>query len=904
MTGALPKTTYIQRFERIANRFSPRVAVSLKTPEGYLEITYGELERQVKGIARTLVRQGLQKGERVAILSENRPEWVIAYLGIYFAGGTAVPLDPQISPGEWLRLLDDSESRWIFASGQLAQKIHRAFPDSPVLARVVSFDPDGAFGSFHDWASSDNNGSTAPALPTVDSQDVAVIIYTSGTTGNPKGVMLTQENIVSDINGALEAIHGINENDAFLCLLPLQHVFASVVSFLVPLYVGGKTVFADTLKRSEILAALKEAGISVLATVPQFFYLFHTRIEEELAHRGAFARKLFRVLLKLNRYSIQLLRINFGKMLFGKIHANFGSSLRLFVSGGSAFDAKVAQLFFDLGFIILQGYGLTETTGACAVTRIERNAIGSVGPALPEVGIKIVQPDATGIGEVAIRGPIVMKGYYRNPEATSQVFCDGWFMSGDLGRLDPHGNLFITGRKKEVIVLPNGKNIYPDEIEAHYSQCPLIKEIAVLGIAEPGHQGAERLHAVVVPDFDVLKAKRIANAREALRDEIARFSNQLPKYKRLMSYQIQKETLPRTTTRKIKRLELKRMIEGGELREQIGAATIAISAEDRDLLDSPVGQEVAAILRESYHRDLPLAPEMNLELDLGFDSMERVELLAGLEQALNIRLAENFGIEIFTIRDLIRGLQEQAATTGSGSEPQKQSWRQILSAESLSKDPDLEPRFAGATVDWFRYLGIKILKGFFRIFFRFEAVGIEHLPRQGPFIICPNHVSYLDALIVLAPLPYRILKQVFFVGAADFFASAWMKALSRIANIFPVDPDAHLLRAMKVGAFGLRAGRILCIFPEGARSFDGKPGVFKKGAAILAREMEVPIIPAAILGAYEAWPRDGKRIRLHKIKIVFGAPLRFNEAEAGPPYQQDTARIRSRIESMMDANPL
>ena len=190
--------------------------------------------------------------------------------------------------------------------------------------------------------------------------------------------------------------------------------------------------------------------------------------------------------------------------------------------------------------------------------------MGSVGPPLPGVEIKIISPDETGSGEILIRGPMVMKGYYKNPAATEEAIKDGWFHTGDLGKFDARGNLFVTGRKKEVIVLPNGKNIYPDELEAHYLQCPYIQEIAVIGIFSPQERG-ERLHAVVVPNFDYLKARKIANARELLRDQIAGLSNQLPKYKRLMSYQIQSDPLPRTTTRKIKRLEIKRLVESGQL---------------------------------------------------------------------------------------------------------------------------------------------------------------------------------------------------------------------------------------------------------------------------------------------------------------------------------------------------
>ena len=889
-----PAKSYLERLDEIVRTFPDRVAFRQKTREGYRQVSYAEAYRRARAVAAGLLDMGLGAGERVAIVSENRPEWVVSYLGILIAAGTVVPLDPQISPGEWRRLLDDCEARMVFASGLHGARLQEALEGSPLAEGVIRFDPaeDGARG----LTLAELESRTAPAggFPRAGFDDVVVIIYTSGTTGRPKGVMLTQANIVSDITAVLECVRA-DSSDAFLCLLPLQHVFASVVSFLLPLYLGATVVFADTLKRSEILEALEEAGISILATVPQFFYLFHDRIEEELRKKPAVVRRLFRALLRANRVA-QRFGVNLGKTLFGKIHRNFGSRLRLFVSGGSAFDPKVAQDFCDLGFTILQGYGLTETTGACTVTRVEDNVIGSVGRPLPGVEIRIADPDDTGVGEVLIRGPVVMKGYYRNPQATAEVLRDGWFYSGDLGRLDERGNLFITGRKKEVIVLPNGKNIYPDEVEAHYQQSPYIQEIAVIGVSDPaGHRTSERLHAVVVPNFEYLKAKKIANAREILRDEIGRYSNQLPAYKRLMSYQIQKDPLPRTTTRKIKRLELRRMIEEGELRETEGAAGDgAASPEDRALLESPVGREVLRSLREQYGRTAPIGPGMNLELDLGFDSMERVELLASLETALGVELPDDFGAEIHTVRDLITRLDELTGARRAAGERARQSWTEILSESALSKEGEWQVRFSGPWLSALKYAGLRVFYLVFRILLGLEVRGLEHLPKEPPFLICPNHQSFLDPFVVMSVLPYRTFRKVFFVGYSEYFQNWLMKFLARLANIVPVDPDAHLLAAMKLGAWGLRQGRVLCIFPEGSRTYDGELLEFKKGAAILAREVGAPIVPVGLRGLHQVWPRDARRIRLHKVRVAFGPPLAPSR-EGEPAYDADTERLRAAV---------
>lgn len=882
--------------ESVVRRFPDKIAVTLKSANGHRQLTYSELYRQARGVALALLARGLNRGDRAAILSENRPEWVVAYLGIMMAGGTVVPLDTQISPMEWRNLLDDCEARFAFVSGTLMPGLSAAIDGARRAPDLIVMDP---------GAGTDASRTALPAfiesacslefqrtLPEASLGDVVVTIYTSGTTGKPKGVMLTQQNIVGEIVSVLGAIHA-DERDTLLCLLPLQHVLPSVVGLLLPLYLGAQVNFLDTLKRPEILAALEEGKVTVIATVPQFFYLFHRQISEELSQRPLAGRWTYFALRLFNRSCLRTLHLNLGKVLFGKIHRVFGSRMRLFVSGGSPFDPKVAQEFFDLGFTILQGYGLTETAGGCASTRGENNVIGSVGPPLPGVDIRIDLPDENGVGEIVMRGPMVMKGYYNNPDATAQALRDGWLYSGDLGRLDQAGNLFVVGRKKEVIVLPNGKNVYPDEMEAYYGQGKYIKEIAVIGVADPARaERGERLHAVIVPDFDLLKAERIVNAREVIRDEVSKWSNQLPGYKRLMSYQLQAEPLPRTTTRKIKRLELKRLIENGQLRDsQPAPPDETASAEDQVLIYSEAGQEVLACLRETYHRDKGVSLSANLELDLGFDSMERAELMTSLERALGLKLPDDFGADLLTVRDLVVGLQSQIGTSPRSAGAPPRGWGKILSAEALANDAEAHIEFAGPAFSLIKYLVARSLYFLFRLLLRLEVGGLENLPRRGAFMLCPNHLSYIDPFVLLSVLPRRTFRRLFYVGYAAFFQSPAMKFVARLLNIVPVDPDAHLLGAMKAGAWGLRQGQVLCIFPEGGRSFDGTLQEFRKGAAILAREVGVPMVPVALRGTHEVWPRDSKRIRLHKVTMRIGSPIRASEGG----YQKDIERVRDAV---------
>ena len=897
--------TFIRHFAAVVRRAPERTAFKLKTPDGYTSVSYGEAYRSIRGTALGLHMLGVGRGDRVAILSENRPEWAIAYLGSYFAGTVAVPLDTQISPEEWRRLIEDSETRAVFVSGMLAPKLVEALGGAGISSeRIIIFDDsdfakNGGHGIFGKMIESALGGENPPEIADSDPSDLAVIIYTSGTTGHPKGVPLTHANVMHELRG-LFAVVGITPDDAFFCMLPLQHVLASIINVLVPLYKGGYVVFADTLKRAEIMQALSEAGITIFVTVPQFFYLIHNRIREELSRKSAFARRIFRGMIALNRFCLRYLNLNPGKIFFAKIHKNFGPRIKWIVSGGSGFDAAVARDFHDMGFTVLQGYGLTETTGGCALTSVEGNVVGSVGAALPGTEIKILSPDETGVGEVLIRGPIVTSGYYKNPEATSEAIRDGWLHSGDLGRLDAKGNLFITGRAKEVIVLANGKNVYPDELETHYLQCPYIQEIAVVGIRSEDGRG-EKPHAVVVPNFEYMKSKKIANTREVLHDEIATLSGLLPKYKRLMSYQLQADPLPRTTTRKPRRLEIKRMAESGaQGAKPPVSASAAVSAEDEALMDSAVGREVVSCLREAHHRDEAIAPGMNLELDLSFDSMERVELLSGLEERLNVRLSDAVSAEILTVRDLIAGLERETGGNANPAAAARPNWKTLLSEPPSEGEYIFRP--TGKITSALKYyLVLKpmtylILKPFLRL----ETSGLENLPKNGPCLVCPNHQSYIDAFVIIGGLPCWAYSKMFFVGYSTIFDGPIMKLIARALNIIPVDPDTHLLGAMKAGAAGLRRGGILCIFPEGGRTFDGELAEFKKGSAILARELSVPVVPAAIAGAFEVWPRASNRIRPGKVRVAFGKAFMPAESSAADPYREDTERLRQAVGSLFD----
>jgi long-chain acyl-CoA synthetase len=619
---------------------------------------------------------------------------------------------------------------------------------------------------------------------------------------------------------------------------------------------------------------------------------------------------LFTALLRINGWLRDGLKLNAGKLFFRRVHESFGGHLRLAVSGGASFDAEVARDFHRLGFTILQGYGLTETAAAATATRFEDNLIGSVGTPIKDVEVRIDEPNEAGVGEVLIRGPIVTPGYYHNPAANRESFtADGWFRSGDLGRFDGQGHLFIGGRKKDVIKLPSGKNVFPEDVEAHYEHSPFISEVCVLGVRDESSRfaRAEKLVAVVVPDFDYLKAQHISNVTEWIRWEMDNLGRELPEYQRARDYVIRAEPLPRTTTRKVKRFELKQQLEAsGKLAQ--GARDLSrftFTASDRALADSPAGKVVAAAIRQQKPEAGLIHPQMNLELDLGLDSLARAECAVSIEHSLGLEIKPEEAATALTAGELI-GLvaaKHKGATTADVEHRAATNWGTIL--ENVPGDlPDILPVLERRPVfEAFAYGLLRIVYLLSKIFFRLEVEGLEvvrKLPR--PLLVCPNHQSYLDALIVCSTYPLDLLRDVFHIGFADYFSGPFTSRLAAWVNVIPVDADLNLLRAMRAGAAGLRAGKVLNLYPEGQRSFDGTLLEFRKGAAILATELNAPIVPVAIDGLHRVWPRGSKFIRPAKVKISFGAPIYARATGGGDAgnYEALTGLVRSRIGQMLD----
>jgi long-chain acyl-CoA synthetase len=897
--------TFYDRFVECAQRWPQNVAVEVQRPEGIESYSYAELRRMAESIAGWLLDSEMAPGTRVAILADNHPRWVAAYLGIIAAGGTTVPLDTAYHADQVSKLLCDSGATLVVCDQKHLETTQSAVTGSETAIVLTSTEkqaalPEKVVADF-DAIFAQYTGNVRPVPRALG--DIASLLYTSGTTADPKGVMLTHANLLAEADAVFAWAH-IGPDDAILGVLPLFHVLSQMANLLLPLVAGTRVVYLSTLNTTELLRALRERNVTAFAVVPQFFNLIHERIFKEVQQRGGFARFAFRRMMRINVFCRKF-GFNPGRGFFGRVHDLFGRRMRYLVTGGSRFDPKIAGDFHALGIDVLQAYGLTETCGGAFVNSPGENVIGSVGKPLKGVQGKILnaQPSdeaSPASGEILIRGPIVMKGYWNRPDSTAEVLKDGWLHTGDLGYFDDQGNLFITGRQKDVIILANGKNVYPEEIEAHYLQSPLIKEICVLGLEDGG---TEKLYAVVTPNFEVLRQRKVVNTKEVIRFDLEGLSAKLPSTKRIAGYEIWQEDLPRTTTRKLKRFEIAKQVKAGKRDDAGPEITKPLSGQDSAWLEQPDNQRALKIIRE-YSPTHPekISPVDNLELDLGLDSMRRVELLVALEQQLGGDVEESRLSDIYTVRELVDAIRESAASGKMVSQKSAQifaGWGTVLKEDPA--DPTvvavIKPR---PFTDRMLFLATRAIKIIWSIRAPIKVEGLENLPPSAPFLLCSNHQSYLDPAMLLAILPFPVLLRLFAVGTSEIFGSGFMRRVARILRVVVVDPDANLIPAMRAGAYGLRQGLSLILYPEGERSIDGSPKTFKKGAAILSIHMQVPIVPIAIEGFYDAWPRGKSFQKFSPLKIKIGKPIQPPpESQASEDsYAKLTAELKARVAGM------
>jgi long-chain acyl-CoA synthetase len=804
--------------------------------------TYGELVRASRGLAARLSSAGIQKGDRLMLWSENRPEWIAALWGALISGVSVVPLDDRHSPGFAARVAQTVEARLWLVGAEV----------DPGAAEAAGAPP-ATFWRLDDLAW-DADG-PLPDVP-ICRDDTAEIIFTSGATAEPKGVVLTHGNLLANIEPIEREIGKYRAYGRpffplrFLNVLPLSHMFGQTMAAFIPPLLPGTAVFTRGHNPADLIRTIRAERVSVLVTVPRVLdvlrgYLTQTvpSVADAAGARRHWVRRWW---------------------YYRDVHRLLGLKFWCVVVGGAALEEDLEAFWGRLGLIIIQGYGLTETAPVVTLNHPFAARRGSVGKPLAGVEVTLA-PD----GEILVRGGNVTRGYYGAPDATREAFEDGWLRTGDIGGLDESGHLFVRGRKKEMIVTPDGLNVFPGDIERVLDAIPGVRESAVVGV---GEHGREAVCAVVVIDgaADLAGIQSAANARldahQRVRDVVPWPAG----------------SLPRTEgTRKLKRTAIRAWVSG--------ARTPAAPAGDAD--------DVGALVARVAH-GRPVADTASLET-LGLSSLDRIELLVSLEQRLGISLDEDTFAGTQTVNDLRALVRRAASQTGA----------------SFVEGPGLPmPAWAGTwpVRAWRRLLlGTLVLPGV-RLAARLRVSGLEHLEGlSGPVVFAANHQSHLDTPAILAALPHAWRYHLAPAMAKEYFAShfhpegvppgrrlRWSTMYYLAVASFGAFPlpqrESGSRDVMRFMGQLVDGGTSILIFPEGIRTDEGEIRPFKPGVGMVATRLGLPVVPVRLEGLDRILHKSWKWPRPGPARVAFGPAIRFGEER----YEDIAARIERMVRDL------
>ncbi len=768
-------------------------------------LSFGETYEKTISRAAFLQKQGISKDDIVGIIAENSPEWCISFLAITSIGATALPLDTNLSKNQHEDMLKAAGASCLFTGDGFHDRYKLpSFAieqvDSP--ADIKTFSP-----------------------PECSADDIAVLIFTSGTTGTPKIVSLTHRNLLH-IAYVCTDLEEYTQGDQTLAILPLFHIYALESTFLAPFVTGSMIIMQTSLKGPDIMQSLADNDISIFPAAPIMWELFFDGITNKARAESEKKYKLFMFLVK-NAPLLRKLGLGFLlKKVFTPVHDVFGHSHRFFISGGAPMKREYFNAYKNMGFNIFEGYGLSETTGPIAVPYYKDSEAGSVGRPMKGNEVKIININKDGIGEICLRGFAVSPGYYKNDEANKEAFDeDGFFRTGDLGRLDKKGNIRITGRIKNVIVLDSGKNVYPEEMEFYYRNSDKINEIAVF---ERKHKEKTTIHAVVVP------AKKSKDSYREIREELEKLNRELPDYKRVKKFSISFDELPKNSSKKIMYNEIISLLEAGNY--QAGEDDSVVL---KDLLQgtTPKEEKIISLLKEKFN--VEFLYENSTPADFNVDSLSLIDLIVFLEQNLNVVIDSKEFRKKETMTEILAYTASLEETDGASLDSK------ILTGEITSKANRFFNPLHHVVIGFFGFLS--------KIFWKLDVKNRDKLQLDNNILIS-NHQSYLDMVWIASSIPLKQRKQIYVTGK---------KRLSFLRYIFPILPIIYVdetngIEVLKAGADILRQGKTLIIFPEGTRSRDGSLGEFMNGAAYLAKKLNRDVVPLSIDGSYRIWPRHKK----------------------------------------------
>ena len=789
--------------------------------------TKNQLRATSEAFACRLADSGLQSGDRLMIWGDSRPEWVAAFWGCVLRGVAVIPVDAQASTDLLGRILKVAEPRGILV-GEAMEVAH--LPPSVFVWRLrdIEWMDSRTPPTSRTDAGPSSRSARAPMSPNM----VAEIVFTSGTTGDPKGVVITHRNILANITPIEREVVAYRHYlwpfrpIRFLSLLPLSHMFGQAPAMFLPPLVNAATVFMKGYNPDEIVAHVRRHRITLAVAVPRVLEILRDRVNHLAPPPAKAPAATNALLLRLWRYR--------------HAHRLFGWRFVGFVLGGAQLDSGLEDFWRRMGFAVVQGYGLTETAPIVAWNHPFHSKQGTVGVPLEGVEVRIA-PD----GEILVRGLTVTSGYFNAPDETRSAFEDGWFHTGDIGSFDDSGHLLIRGRKKDVIVTPEGVHVFPEDVEHVLESVPGVREAAVVARRV---NDAERVHAVLVlrPDTDPATVLREANAR-------------LERHQRIRDVSVWPgAALPRTEAiRKLKRHEIRRWVEAGAPRGEQAQA--------------PAGS--LELLLAKYGENRAVGPDTTLD-ELGLTSLDRIELMIALEDQARVTLSEAAVASARTVSDL-RRLTEQAAEAGGAPETFSfPEWNRRRLAQVV--------RNVSQTT-WILPLA--------RLFFRLRIEGREHLQTlKGPAIFAANHQSHFDTPVILTALPGRWRRALAVAMAKEYFdahffptrharterltASAIYYLVALFFNAFPLpqtEPGAR--RTLRYIGDLVTDGLSLLIFPEGQRTEHGEIKPFQPGVGILGSRLQLPVVPVRLEGVERVLHHTWRWPRLGNVRVTFGAPL-------------------------------
>jgi long-chain acyl-CoA synthetase len=811
-------------------------------------LTYGDVADAAHAFAGRLRNSGVKKGQSIAIWSENRPEWIVALWGCLLEGVVLVPIDYRTSASFVLRVADIVDARAVLV-GEVV--------DGSELGAARAIWPLNALRS-------EAKARAAGPAPNVEIQDLtpddtAEIIFTSGATADPKGVIITHRNILANIIPIEKEVakyrHWAKPFSPirFLNLLPLSHMFGQAMATFVPPMLSGLVVFTRSYSPEDVVRQIRERRVSVLVCVPKILEVLKDHVVRAVPEAADPLQQKMHWAARWWRYR--------------RIHRMFGFKFWAIIVGAAPLDPELEAFWGRLGFVVVQGYGLTETAPIVTLNHPFHAVRGAVGKPIAGVEIRIAED-----GEILVRGENVTRGYFNAPDETRTAFRDGWFHTGDIGEIDDKGQLHIRGRKKEMIVTPEGLNVFPEDVERALNAQPGVRESAVVG-ASTGGAASERVHAVLVlePGTDVDDVVRRANA-------------ELGDHQKVRGTAIWPGSeLPRTEgTRKLKRRELKQWLSGEQVRHRPeGAGT---------------GRSVISVLeRFAPGRTLTSATTID---ELGLSSLERVEVMMALEEAFQVTMDEARFAAATTVADLealTKPLESAGGPVVAATEPiDFPSWNRSLAARSLRR---------ASLPTWILPLG--------RVFTRLDVQGLSHLADiRGPVVFAANHQSHLDTPVILEALPPRWRYRVAPAMAKEFFkahfypeqfnTSAYLKnstnyyLASLFFNAFPLPQrESGTRQTLRYIGDLTSSGYSILIYPEGRRTANGEIGRFLPGVAMIAARLDLPVVPVRLDGLDRVLHHSWKFPRRGPVRVSFGAPMSLKG--------NDYAALASEVESAVRA---